>query len=76
MKYLGDGDSRGYKKVCDENVYGSDCSIEKLECIAHVQKRMGPRLKKIRSEMKGEKLAKGMEKEWKRMAKEFQVVVV
>lgn len=44
--YLGDGDSAAYLTVVKENPYGSDCQVEKLECIAHVKKRMGTRLRK------------------------------
>ena len=38
--YLGDGDSKSYKKVCEsDNIYGGK-PIEKLECCGHIQKRM------------------------------------
>ena len=42
-QYLGEGDSKAYKTVCDSKVYGS-FSIEKLECTGHIQKRMGKAL--------------------------------
>lgn len=43
--YLGDGDCKGYDTVCAQQVYGPDFKIEKMECVGHVQKRMGSRLR-------------------------------
>ena len=54
VNYLGDGDSKGYKKVEELNVYGN-VKVNKLECCGHVQKRMGTRLRKLRKDMKGKK---------------------
>ncbi|KAJ4444660.1 hypothetical protein ANN_06457 [Periplaneta americana] len=56
VKYLGDGDSSAFKSVFESEPYGSDCPIEKLECVGHVQKRMGSRLLKLTKDMKGKKL--------------------
>lgn len=47
VKYLGDGDSNGLKKVTDDKPYGENVSVEKLECVNHVKKRMGSRLKAL-----------------------------
>ncbi|XP_068084596.1 uncharacterized protein [Anabrus simplex] len=58
VKYLGDGDSKSFKSVVEAKPYG-DVSVEKLECIGHVQKRMGTRLRKLRKDMKGIKLPDG-----------------
>lgn len=49
-KYYGDGDSKGYISV--RNTYG-DNSVEKLECIGHIQKRVGSHLRKLKSKTKG-----------------------
>lgn len=49
-KYYGDGDSKGYTSVKD--IYGKD-SVSKLECIGHVQKRVGSRLRKLKKTQKG-----------------------
>lgn len=43
--YLGDGDSKGFSLVSAERPYGDDLLVEKLECLGHVQKRMGSRLR-------------------------------
>ncbi|GFX28140.1 uncharacterized protein TNCV_424671 [Trichonephila clavipes] len=44
--YYGDGDSKGFISVKD--TYGKD-SVTKYECIGHVQKRVGARLRKLKS---------------------------
>lgn len=50
--YLGDGDSAAFPTIERENPYGLECPVEKLECIGHVRKRMGTRLRKLK-EKKG-----------------------
>ncbi|GFV73149.1 uncharacterized protein TNCV_3665661 [Trichonephila clavipes] len=47
--YYGDGDSKGFISVKD--AYGKD-SVTKYECIGHVQKRVGTRLRKLKSKNK------------------------
>ncbi|GFX38417.1 uncharacterized protein TNCV_2343921 [Trichonephila clavipes] len=51
LKYAhcGDGDSKGFISVKD--TYGKD-SVTKYECIGHVQKRVGARLRKLKSKNK------------------------
>ncbi|GFV87653.1 uncharacterized protein TNCV_779371 [Trichonephila clavipes] len=44
--YYGDGDSKGFISVKD--TYGKD-SVTKYECIGHVQKKVGARLRKLKS---------------------------
>lgn len=56
--YIGDGDSNSYKSVTDSAPYGNT-KIEKLECVGHVQKRMGTRLRNLRTMMKGKVLSDG-----------------
>ncbi|GBN43332.1 hypothetical protein AVEN_249312-1 [Araneus ventricosus] len=48
-KYYGDGDSKAFLKVKD--IYGED-TVTKLECIGHVQKRVGSRLRKFKKKPK------------------------
>ncbi|CAK9824037.1 hypothetical protein ANTRET_LOCUS2273, partial [Anthophora retusa] len=50
--YIGDGDSKTYKGVVDFKPYGDEV-ICKKECIGHVQKRMGTRLRSIKKVSKG-----------------------
>lgn len=57
--YLGDGDSKAYSTVVSDNVYGPDFKIQKLECIAHVQKQMGSRLRRLKTSRKGISLEDG-----------------
>ncbi|GFU85425.1 uncharacterized protein TNCV_2387291 [Trichonephila clavipes] len=47
--YYGDGDSKGFISVKD--IYGKE-SVTKYECIGHVQKRVGARLRKLKSKNK------------------------
>ncbi|GFX37476.1 uncharacterized protein TNCV_1583591 [Trichonephila clavipes] len=47
--YYGGGDSKGFISVKD--TYGKD-NVTKYECICHVQKRVGARLRKIKSKYK------------------------
>lgn len=57
--YMGDGDSKGFQSVVNSKPYG-DFTIEKLECVGHVQKRMGGRLRKLRRDLKGQTLSDGL----------------
>ncbi|GFV13543.1 uncharacterized protein TNCV_67461 [Trichonephila clavipes] len=53
-KYLGDGDSKAFTSIVENKVYGDHCSVEKLECIGHVMKRMGTRLRRLKTKMRGD----------------------
>ncbi|GFU31573.1 uncharacterized protein TNCV_3539581 [Trichonephila clavipes] len=57
-QYLGDGDSKGFLTIKEANVYGVT-EVEKLECVGHVQKRMGTRMRNILKMSKGIKLSDG-----------------
>ncbi|GFS56961.1 uncharacterized protein TNCV_2661431 [Trichonephila clavipes] len=57
-QYLGDGNSKGFLTIKEAKVYG-DTEVEKLECVGHVQKRMGTRLRNILKMSKGIKLSDG-----------------
>ena len=50
VHYYGDEDSKSYSTV--KNVYKPHYEIEKFECIGHVQKRVGCRLRKSKREKK------------------------
>jgi len=50
VKYLGDGDSKGFEEV--KNTYEGKV-IDKLECIGHIQKRVGSRLRELKKKTKG-----------------------
>ncbi|EFN69934.1 hypothetical protein EAG_00287, partial [Camponotus floridanus] len=47
VNYIGDGDSKTYKGIVDANPYGN-VSVAKKECIGHVQKRIGTRLRNVK----------------------------
>lgn len=48
--FYGDGDSKSHQII--ENVY-SGIKVQKLECIGHVQKRVGNRIRKLKERVKG-----------------------
>lgn len=58
-EFLGDGDSKAYNQLVQENVYGDDHKVEKLECVGHVQKRMGSRLRSLKKRIAKTKLRDG-----------------
>jgi hypothetical protein len=59
VNYLGDGDTKSFLSVEKDKPYG-DVQINKLECLGHVQKRMGARLRKLKQEKRGVPLSDGL----------------
>ncbi|CAB0035131.1 unnamed protein product [Trichogramma brassicae] len=45
--YIGDGDSKTYTGLINSKTYGNKFLINKKECVGHVQKRMGTRLREL-----------------------------
>ena len=58
LEYLGDGDSASFLKVKASKPYGEDL-ITKSECIGHIQKRVGARLRRLCNGYKEKKLSDG-----------------
>jgi len=58
LTYIGDGDPKSYSEVCKANPYSGE-EIVKAECIGHIQKRVGSRLRNLRDSWKGKKLPDG-----------------
>lgn len=56
--YIGDGDSTAFNTIEESKPY-RDTIITKLECVAHVQKRLGTRCYKWGLTGKGKKLSDG-----------------
>lgn len=50
--YIGDGDSKTFKALRDSDPYHGT-SITKKECVGHIQKRMGTRLRNVKNKNKG-----------------------
>ncbi|GFX94372.1 uncharacterized protein TNCV_4294171 [Trichonephila clavipes] len=50
---------QSFTSIDENKVYGDHCSVEKLECIGHVMKRMGTRLRRLKTKMRGQKLSDG-----------------
>ncbi|GFX32149.1 uncharacterized protein TNCV_1130811 [Trichonephila clavipes] len=59
ITYLGDGDCKAFDAIKKKNIYGNEYPIEKLECIGHVMKRMGTRLRRLKAQLKGQILSDG-----------------
>ena len=57
INYLGDGDCKSFKAVLDSKPY--DVAIKKLECVGHVKKRMGTRLRKLKRQLGSTPLSDG-----------------
>ena len=49
VNYIGDGDSSSFSKVVDSNPYPGT-KVNKLECVGHIQKRVGANLIKLTQE--------------------------
>ena len=58
LEYLGDGDTSSFRDVNNSKPYPGH-EIEKLECIGHIQKRVGSRLRNLRVKWSGKKLSDG-----------------
>ena len=56
--YIGDGDSKSFSSIKASKPYGNK-DIVKLECVGHVQKRMGTALRKLKSQKGKTKLKDG-----------------
>ncbi|GFX25746.1 uncharacterized protein TNCV_4337301 [Trichonephila clavipes] len=54
-----DGDSKTFSSIAQKKPYGDSVPIEKIECVGHVQKRMGSRLRKLKALWGGKKLSDG-----------------
>ncbi|XP_047127052.2 uncharacterized protein LOC124808049 [Hydra vulgaris] len=57
--YIGDGDTESYTNVVKAKPYGEDLVPVKIECVGHVQKRLGTRLRQMQCDLKGKKLEDG-----------------
>ena len=49
-EFLGDGDSKAHRLIVEEGVYGNK-EVTKLECVGHVQKRLGSRLRSLKTRL-------------------------
>ncbi|XP_065066739.1 uncharacterized protein LOC135692514 [Rhopilema esculentum] len=59
ISFVGDGDSSTYQTVSNQKPYGEEVTIVKKECVGHVQKRLGTRLRKLKTTYTKRKLADG-----------------
>lgn len=59
VNYIGDGDSKTYSGILKTKPYGEDFVVNKKECVGHVQKRMGTRLRDLVKKTVEEKIVNG-----------------
>lgn len=55
VKYIGDGDTKTFPELQSITPY----TLQKVECVGHIQKRMGTRLRKLKLLNRGKKLSDG-----------------
>ncbi|GFU84781.1 uncharacterized protein TNCV_2127221 [Trichonephila clavipes] len=55
VKYIGDGDTKTFPELQNTVSY----NLEKIECVGHIQKRMGARLRRLKLGNHGKKLSDG-----------------
>ncbi|GFU82095.1 uncharacterized protein TNCV_1326391 [Trichonephila clavipes] len=55
----GDGDTTTFNALSEKEPYDDDHLIQKIECVSHVQKRMGTRLRKLKLVYSEKKLSDG-----------------
>jgi hypothetical protein len=51
-EYLGDGDTSAFLQVHESKPYGDSVNIVKIECVNHIQKRMGTRIRTLKAKTK------------------------
>ncbi|GFU82855.1 uncharacterized protein TNCV_266521 [Trichonephila clavipes] len=59
QRYIGDGDSKTFSSIAEKKPYEDSVPIEKIECVGHIQKRMGSRLRKLKALWGEKKLSDG-----------------
>ena len=61
MKFVGDGESKSYDSVLEAKPFGvePENQVGKLDCVGHVQKRMGTGLRALVNKSRGQKLVNG-----------------
>ena len=52
-----DGDAKTHSLLLEESPYGEEHTIEKVDCVGHVQKRMGTALHDLKKKYRGQKLS-------------------
>ncbi|KYN01374.1 hypothetical protein ALC62_07834 [Cyphomyrmex costatus] len=52
VNYISDGDSKIFLGILNKNPYGEDCPVVKNECVQYVEKRLGTRLRDVRTKEK------------------------
>ena len=59
VDFVGDGDCSSHQDVVKSKPYGDELTVQKVECVGHIKKRTGRRLRGKKKDMKGKKLSDG-----------------
>ena len=61
MVFVGDGDGSSFGRIAKLKPYGDgpEAAVVKEDCLGHIQKRMGTKLREVKRTYKGRKLADG-----------------
>ena len=54
-----DGDAKTHSLLLEESPYGEEHPVQKVDCVGHVQKRMGTALRDLKKKYRGQKLSDG-----------------
>ena len=54
--YIGDGDGTGFP-VCAAQTYEPGITVSKMDCVGHVEKKVGKNLKDLKNDLRSKKLA-------------------
>lgn len=52
VKYIGNEDSKTFRRILNVNPYGDEATVIKKECVGHVEKRMGTRLRNAKKKQR------------------------
>ena len=52
-----DGDAKTHAVLLEQKPYGPSHEVVKVDCVGHVQKRMGTALRELKKQYKGRKLS-------------------
>lgn len=57
VDFVGDGNCSSHRDVVKSKPYGDEVAVRKVECVGHIQKRMGGKLRRKKRDMKTKQLS-------------------
>ena len=71
INFIGDSDSKAYYEVVKANPYGDRYPVNKGECLDHIQKRVGSRLRKLKKKSMVVRIVRREDTTWSSRDKEI-----